>query len=157
MKLGLVDTLSALFRRNRQIAASAEELVDPRIVAVALLVHAAQVDGQAGPRERARLEALVTAELDVDPDECARLIAAAARVDADTGDVVDLARRLTLTLDAGARRDLVTLMWDLASVDGDVHEFEEAIITRVGEVFDLTPDEIAGLRLSAELERTTQG
>lgn len=156
MKTGLLASLAALFHRGDRKPASAEELVDPRVATIALLLHAARVDGRAGPRERQRLSRLVAAHLVRDADEVAGLIAAAARVDAETADAVDLARRLTLTLDAAGRRDLLAHMWDLATVDGGVHEFEDGLITRIGEVFELSADEITGLRVSAGLERATE-
>jgi uncharacterized tellurite resistance protein B-like protein len=144
-----MTSLAQLFLKTRDPDAPAQ---DPRLAAVALLVEAARIDGRTRPEEQERLRDLAAARFGVEPDAVDAILRDASALE-DGGDVADLARQVVHHFSAEERSDLVAELWDVAGADGDIHEFEEAIILRIGQMFDLSEETVLGLKAAVELAR----
>ncbi|NEU11691.1 TerB family tellurite resistance protein [Methylobacterium sp. BTF04] len=108
------------------------EEADERLAAIALLVHVARADGVLAPVETERLARLVEGRFAQTRVEAEALIARAAAFDAQTRDMAVLVEMMGHEPDAEARRRLLAMAWSVANADGVIHEFEEALVWRLG-------------------------
>lgn len=137
--------------------AGAESPAEPaydevQLSAAALIVRLARVDGAFSAREEAWLSQAVETYTGLTGDEAGRFLALAeqhARESDDLAAMVDVLRR---KLPPDQRLSLVALLWRMALADGVVHEFEDALVSRVSELLGLSPEEAAAVR-DAELQR----
>ena len=119
---------------------------DERLAATALLVHVAQADGVLAPVESDRLMRLVQGRYAGSPAQARSLIARAAAFDAQTRDLSGLVEMIGSEADAGERARLLSMAWSVAGADGEVHEFEEALVWRLGKLLGLDDAAITGAR-----------
>lgn len=105
---------------------------DERLAAIALLVHVARADGILAPVETERLARLVEGRFAQTRAEAEALIARAAAFDAQTRDMAALVELIGHEIGAEARARLLAMAWSVAAADGVVHEFEEALVWRLG-------------------------
>ena len=122
------------------------DVPDQELAAAALLVHVARVDGRVGGREDEALVAMLAARFDLPPDEARRLVDRAAGLDRDTDDVASLVDMLGHSLNADDRRDLVAMAYRLAASDGQIGEFEDDLVWRLGRLLGFDDDGIASVR-----------
>lgn len=104
---------------------------DLRVAAAALLVHVVEVDGERTEAEADLLLSVLRERYALDEASARALVALALRRGAEAIDFDDFATTLTRTLDEAGRRDIVSMMWELARADGAVSEVEESAIWRV--------------------------
>lgn len=119
---------------------------DEHLAATALLVHVAQADGVLAPAESASLLRLVQGRYAETREEAQALIARAAAFDAETRDLSGLVALIGSEADAPERARLLSMAWSVAGADGEVHEFEEALVWRLGKLLGLDDAAIAGAR-----------
>ncbi len=119
---------------------------DEALAAIALLVHVARADGTLAPAEAERLSRLVQGRYAETRNQADALIARAAAFDAETRDMADLVEMMGHGADHEERLRLVAMAWSLATADGAVHEFEEALVYRLGTLLGLTEDEVGRAR-----------
>jgi uncharacterized tellurite resistance protein B-like protein len=112
---------------------------DYRLAAAVLLVEASRADGIVQDSERERIGALLPRLFDLDAETTEDLLAEATRREAEGPQLADLAVPLMRALDESGRRRIVTLLWDVAQVDGRLNEFEETLIWRVASLLGV-PD-----------------
>lgn len=123
---------------------------DERLAATALLVHVAQADGVLAPVESDRLMRLVQGRYAGSPAQARSLIARAAAFDAQTRDLSGLVEMIGSEADAGERARLLSMAWSVAGADGEVHEFEEALVWRLGKLLGLDDAAIASARNASD-------
>lgn len=121
---------------------------DETLAAIALLVHVARADGTLAEAEAERLARLVQGRYAETRPEADALIARAAAFDAETRDMADLVERLGHSAGHDERLRLLALAWSVAAADGAVHEFEEALVWRLGGLLGFSEDEIGRARAS---------
>ncbi|KQP07365.1 MAG: TerB family tellurite resistance protein [Methylobacterium sp.] len=131
----------SLFARLRAYAADAfglgqpadvAEGADERLAAIALLVHVARADGILAPEETERLARLVEGRFAETRGEAEALIARAAAFDAQTRDMAALVEMIGHEAGHDQKARLLAMAWSVAAADGTVHEFEEALVWRLG-------------------------
>ncbi len=123
-------------------------VADEHLAATALLVHVAQADGVLAPKEQERLERIVRARYANSTEEARALIARATAFDAQTRDLSSIVELIGRDADLAERSRLVSLAWSVAGADGDLHEFEEALVWRLGKLLGLDETQIAQARTS---------
>ena len=128
------------------------EVADERLAATALLVHVAQADGVLAEAESEKLMRLVQGRYADSAEDARALIARAARFDAETRDLSALVAMVGSEGEAGERKRLLSMAWSVAGADGEVHEFEEALVWRLGKLLSLDDAAIAEARSSAQSE-----
>ncbi|MGH1569633.1 TerB family tellurite resistance protein [Methylobacterium sp. P31] len=146
----------SLIARLRAYAAEAlgvgshEAVDDTHLAATALLVHVARVDGILAPSESERLSRLVQGHYADGPDAARALIERAAAMDSEVRDVASLVEMLPHEVDRAERQDLLAMAWSVAAADGNVDEFEEALVERLGRLLGLDDGAIAAARRSGQ-------
>jgi uncharacterized tellurite resistance protein B-like protein len=119
------------------------------LAAVALLVHVARVDGTLAAVERERLARLLVGRFAATAEEAEALIARATDVDDATRDVADLVAMVGRDVSETERRSLLGMAWAVAAADGRVHEFEDDLVWRLGQLLGFDETAIAGARAVA--------
>ncbi|CAO4172767.1 TerB family tellurite resistance protein [Methylorubrum populi] len=146
----------ALLQRLLSYAAStfglpvpAEPLPDgseEHLAATALLVHVARADGVLDPAESERLIRLVRRRYAGSDAEAESLIERAAAFEAQTRDMTSLVELIRDDGDPEQRVRLLAMAWSVAGADGDLHEFEEALVWRLGKLLGFDEAAIASAR-----------
>ncbi|HMK90542.1 MAG TPA: TerB family tellurite resistance protein [Methylocystis sp.] len=114
------------------------EANDFRLAAVALLVHIAEVDGDFDPGERSRLQAIVEARFGLGGAQARELIRLAAESEHDAVDLQRFTSVLKRKLSEAERRQVVAMLWEMASADGEIHEFEENVVKRIADLLGVS-------------------
>jgi uncharacterized tellurite resistance protein B-like protein len=125
------------------------EASDYRLAAAALLIHLASVDGAFDARECARLRDIVETRFGLGPAAARALIAHAAESEREAVDLFRFTSVLNRKLDDEGRRQIVSMLWEMAYADGAVHEFEENVVWRVAELLGVSTRERVSLRQDA--------
>ncbi|GAB6844657.1 putative tellurite resistance protein B-like protein [Methylorubrum rhodinum] len=135
--MALLSRLLAYASSAFGLPAPTEALPDgdeAHLAATALLVHIARADGVLDAAETERLARLVRGRY-ADSDAAARdLIARAAAFDAQTRDLTSLVELIGEDGAPEQREKLLAMAWAVAGADGAVHEFEEALVWRLGKL-----------------------
>jgi len=146
----MLDRLNRLLRAFAPGAAGKAAISfdedDHRVAAAGLLVHAMNADGVRSPSEITRVEALLRERFSLDEREVRSLIAAADR---RRGEAVDFNAFTGIVKRAYApegRARIVEMMWEIVFADGSLHEFEDNMVWRVGEIIGVPADERERIR-----------
>lgn len=133
------------------------EASDYHLAAAALLVHLASVDGEFDPRECARLQEIVEIRFGLGPAAARELIAHAAESEREAVDLFRFTSVLNRKLDDEGRRQVISMLWEMAYADGAVHEFEENVVWRVAELLGVSTRDRVNLRQDARDEAGRAG
>ena len=150
----------ALLQRLFSYASSAFGLPTPaetvpdgseeHLAATALLVHVARADGVLDPAEAERLVRLVRRLYAESDAEAASLIERAAAFETQTRDMTSLVELIGSDGSSPEERErLLAMAWSVAGSDGEVHEFEEALVWRLGKLLGFDEAGIAAARTRA--------
>jgi uncharacterized tellurite resistance protein B-like protein len=119
---------------------------DYRLAAVALLVHAATIDGEMSPRERDKLHAVVKRRFALDEAATDELIDKATLAEHDAVDLYHFTSLLNRTLDEEGRARIVEMMWEIVYADGRRDELEDNLIWRAADLLGVSQRERIELR-----------
>jgi len=103
---------------------------DYRLAAVALLVHAAAIDGDTSQRERDKLHAVVKRRFDLDDALTDELIEKATQAEHEAVDLYHFTSQLNRTLDEPGRARVIEMMWEIVYADGRRDELEDNLLWR---------------------------
>lgn len=123
-----------------------------QLSAAALIVRLARVDGAFSAREEAWLRQAVETYAGLSGEDGERFLALAEQHARETDDLATMVEVLRRRLPPDQRLSLVALLWRMALADGVLHEFEEALVSRIAELLGLAPEEASAIR-EAELSR----
>jgi len=112
----------------------------------ALLVEAAQLDGQFGAAERSRIAALLSQRFSLSPDDVAKLIETATRVAEEAVDDYAFTRQISHQLNHEEKIGIVEMLWDVAYADGTLHPYEGNLLRRVAGLLYVTDQESGAAR-----------
>lgn len=115
-------------------AAAAFSPDDHRVALAALLLHTAAIDGRMTEVESRRIGEIVGGAFALDEATTESVLIEAARRERETRDVSAFTRILERSLAPEGRQRAVELLWDVARVDGRMHEFEETMLRRVADL-----------------------
>ena len=119
---------------------------DYRLAAVALLVHAATIDGEMSPRERDTLHAVVKRRFALDDAAADELIDKATLAEHDAVDLFHFTSLLNRTLDDEGRARVVEMMWEIVYADGSRDELEDNLVWRAADLLGVSQNERIALR-----------
>jgi len=119
---------------------------DYRLAAVALLVHAAAIDGDLSPRERAKLHAVVKRRFGLDEAATDELIDKATQAEHEAVDLYRFTSRLNRALDEAGRARVIEMMWEIVYADGRRDELEDNLLWRAADLLGVSPRERIELR-----------
>jgi len=114
---------------------------DYRLAAAALLVHAAEIDGNISDLERAALHDVIKRRFDLDETQTNTLLAEATQAEHEAVDLYHFTRLLNRSLDEDGRRRMVEMMWEIVYADGRVTEFESNLIWRAADLLGISSRE----------------
>ncbi|MBM6593701.1 tellurite resistance TerB family protein [Microvirga pudoricolor] len=146
--MSLMANLRELFHDALGLAETAPDH-EERLTVAALLLLVAHADGRMLKVEERSLPVLLRSYFGVDEDVAARLLDQAADLSAGTDPAISLADRISHDVPAAERPRLLALAYRVAVVDGQVHEFEDDLIWRIGRLLGLDDTAIAAIRTNA--------
>ena len=117
------------------------EANDYRLAAAALLVHAAEIDGNISDVERTTLHQVIKRHFDLDETQTNTLLAEATQAEHEAVDLYHFTRLLNRALDEDGRRRVVEMMWEIVYADGRVTEFERNLIWRAADLLGISSRE----------------
>ena len=117
------------------------EANDYRLAAAALLVHAAEIDGNISDVERTTLHQIIKRHFDLDETQTNTLLAEATQAEHEAVDLYHFTRLLNRAFDEDGRRRMVEMMWEIVYADGRVTEFESNLIWRAADLLGISSRE----------------
>jgi len=119
---------------------------DYRLAAVALMVHAAAVDGEMSQSERDTLHAVVKRRFALDETATDALIDKATVAEQEAVDLYHFTSLLNRTLDEEGRARVVEMMWQIVYADGQRDELEDNLLWRAADLLGISSRERIELR-----------
>ena len=119
---------------------------DYRLAATALLVHAAEIDGDISAAERAKLHAVIKRRFGLDDAATDELLAEATQAEHEAVDLYHFTSLIMRSLDEDGRRRIVEMMWEIVYADGEVSEFEDNLIWRAADLLGISARDRIELR-----------
>jgi uncharacterized tellurite resistance protein B-like protein len=119
---------------------------DYRLAAVALLVHAAAIDGDMSERERDKLHAVVKSRFALDDALTDELIDRATAAEHEAVDLYHFTSLLNRVLDEEGRAKVIEMMWEIVYADGRRDELEDNLLWRAADLLGVSPNERIALR-----------
>lgn len=119
---------------------------DYRLAAVALLVHAAAIDGEMSQAERDKLHAVVKRRFGLDDGAADELIDRATAAEQEAVDLYHFTSLLNRTLDEEGRARIVEMMWEIVYADGQRDELEDNLLWRAADLLGVSPRQRIELR-----------
>jgi len=119
---------------------------DYRLAAVALLVHAATIDGEMSDSERAKLQAVVKRRFNLDDAVADELIDKATLAEHEAVDLYHFTSLLNRVLDEEGRARVIEMMWEIVYADGRRDELEDNLLWRAADLLGVSQRERIELR-----------
>jgi uncharacterized tellurite resistance protein B-like protein len=133
---------------------------DYRLAAAALLVHAAAIDGEMSPSERAKLGVVIKLLFTLDDATTDELIEKATAAEHESVDLYHFTHLLNRALDEPGRIRIIEMMWEIVFADGRRDELEDNLLWRAADLLGVSPRERIELRRrigGENLEQSDQG
>lgn len=119
------------------------------IAVAALLLEAMYIDHRASEREQAAIRRLLCEHLAL-PEEAARkLVEVADERFAEVLDDWEFAEAVRAGFNAAERREVLTMLWEVAYADGDLERLEERLVSRLAHQLDIDPEGADAARATA--------
>jgi uncharacterized tellurite resistance protein B-like protein len=119
---------------------------DYRLAAVALLVHAAAIDGDMSQHERDKLHAVVKRRFSLDEASTDELIDKATLAEHESVDLYHFTSLLNRVLDEEGRARVIEMMWEIVYADGRRDELEDNLLWRAADLLGVSQQERIELR-----------
>jgi uncharacterized tellurite resistance protein B-like protein len=119
---------------------------DYRLAAVALLVHAATIDGEMLAAEREKLRAVVKRRFNLDDALADELIEKATAAEHESVDLYHFTSLLNRVLDEEGRARIIEMMWEIVYADARRDELEDNLLWRAADLLGVSSRERIELR-----------
>ena len=119
---------------------------DYRLAAVALLVHAAAIDGDMSQSERDKLHAIVKKRFALSDALADELIEKATQAEHEAVDLYHFTSLLNRVLDEDGRAKVVEMMWQIVYADGERDELEDNLLWRAADLLGVSQRQRIELR-----------
>jgi uncharacterized tellurite resistance protein B-like protein len=119
---------------------------DYRLAAVALLVHAASIDGDISASERDKLHSVVKRRFALDDALTDELIDKATQAEHEAVDLYHFTSLLNRALDEEGRARVIEMMWEIVYADGRRDELEDNLLWRAADLLGVSQRERIELR-----------
>ena len=145
----MLDKMKTLFTEP------VDETAAPRsdalhIAAAALLVRAAQIDGDMDDNETRLLTRLVGPHFGLDDEAAATLIKEARQAASEASDLFQFTHRINTHFGEAHKLMLVELLWQIVLADGVVDDYEANLLRRVAGLIHVTDLQAGQARKKAE-------
>jgi len=140
------------FLENR--AAPSGESADPfsvkQVAAAALMVEGARLDKDFDDTERAAMERIVAERFGLSADDAQTLIDIAATRQKSNYDNWQFTNAVKKNFSADEQTDILSMMWEVAYADGELHRFEVHQIRNVANQLGLGDSDLEKARKDAQ-------
>ena len=119
---------------------------DYRLAAVALLVHAATIDGDMSSSERDTLHAVVKQRFGLEDAVADELIDKATEAEHKSVDLYHFTSLLNRVLDEEGRARIIEMMWQIVYADGRRDELEDNLLWRAADLLGVSQRQRIELR-----------
>jgi uncharacterized tellurite resistance protein B-like protein len=126
----MLEGLKSLFLGESR-PAEGDPSEDLRLAAAALLVEAAVVDGAMTDREYDLIERLLRERFALSAVAADELLEHAAALDKETSQLFPFTKTIVDQSAADQRVGLIEMLWEVAYVDGVLHDYEASLVRRV--------------------------
>jgi uncharacterized tellurite resistance protein B-like protein len=130
---------------------------DPRLAAVALMVHLVDADGIRTANEIGRLRYVIGQAYGMTPAETDALILQGEIADREAVDFYRFTKIISRTLDRDQRRAFIAMLWELVLADRNVGELEGHILWRIAELIGVEQAERLAIRQGVRANLNTKG
>jgi len=138
----MLSRLKSLLTGSRE-PGGAGQADDLSLAAAALLVEAAEMDGVMDAGERAHILKLLRSRFSLPADEAEDLLREAADRSAQTQQLLPFTRVIKDRFTQEQRVELMEMLWEVAYVDGHLHDYEANLVRRIGGLI-YVPDQQSG-------------
>ncbi len=125
---------------------------DLKVALAALLVEAAHSHDHFDERERAVVARLLQRRFSLSPADALRLLAAGEREADRSAELFHFTRIINQRLSPEQRVELIEMLWEVAYADGELDEYEDSLLRRVGGLI-YVPDHERGAARQRVLKR----
>ena len=123
-----------------------------QLAAAALMVEAARLDGAFDAAERAHIAAILQAQFELEGNETQLLIdTAVGTVDA-IPEIYGFTRTIRDHFSHDERIAMLQILWEVAYIDGELHDYEASLLRRVAGLLYVT-DQESGIARKRARER----
>jgi uncharacterized tellurite resistance protein B-like protein len=149
MKTLISDIVGAPTRRDRL----ADD--DCRIATAALLIRAANVDGEMSDARRNKLHTILKSYFGCDEAATVELIEEAAKAARDAVDLYHFTSRISFFVNEEKRHRIIQMMWEVIYADGSVSPLENNIVWRTAGLLGVPSRQRVELRHRMAAERAS--
>lgn len=125
----MLDRLKSLFESETETVAPAVDQV--HLAAAALLVRAAQMDGEIGGHEKQVLDRITGPSFGLSAEEAQALLALAEQEANEANDLFHWTNLINKNFEYPHKLMLVELLWQVVLADGVIDDYESNLIRRV--------------------------
>lgn len=123
-----------------------------RLALTALLIEAAYSDDHFEEAERAVIGRLIEQRFNLSHADAARLLSAAESAASEAAELFHFTRIINERLSFEQRVELIEMLWEVVYADGDLDEYEDSLLRRVGGLI-YVPDRERGMARQRVLRR----
>jgi uncharacterized tellurite resistance protein B-like protein len=142
-----------LERRMEQNAVNPDPFERRQVAVAALLIEASRLDGHYDAVEQGTVVRLLREALQLPADQARNLLGLAEARQANTYDNWIFCEAIKKGYSVGDRIEIVTHLWEVALVDGQLHRMETLMIDRVAKELELTPAQAAAAKEAAQKKK----
>lgn len=142
-----------LERRMEQNAVNPDPFERRQVAVAALLIEASRLDGHYDAVEQGTVVRLLRETLQLPADQARNLLGLAEARQANTYDNWIFCEAIKKGYSIAERIDIVTHIWEVALVDGQLHRMETLMIDRVAKELELTPAQAAAAKEAAQKKK----
>jgi uncharacterized tellurite resistance protein B-like protein len=129
-------------------AQAVSESPDARNLAVvALLFHAASLDGEIDSQEEQTIADLVAKRFELSPSDLETLLEDARAAEAESNHLLRFTRDIKDHCSHEERVAMIEMLWEVVFADGEEHAFEANLLRRVAGLIYVTDQESGSARL----------
>ena len=142
-----------LERRMEQNAVNPDPFERRQVAVAALLIEASRLDGHHDAVEQGTVVRVLRETLQLPADQARNLLGLALARQANTYDNWIFCEAIKKGYSMPERIDIVTHLWQVALVDGQLHRMETLMIDRVAKELELTPAQAAAAKEAAQKKK----
>ena len=119
------------------------------IAVAALLLEAMYIDHRASEHEHAAITRLLREHFALPEEAAQQLVAVADERFAEVLDDWEFAEAVRAGFNAAERREVLTMLWEVAYADGDLVRLEDRLVSRLAKQLDIDPEAADAARATA--------
>lgn len=126
---------------------------DPRVAAVALMLHVIEADGVSEASEQAKMRQVLAQSYGLSGRDLDKLVEAGDDAHREAVDLFSSTSVLNRQLDEAAKIEFIGILWEMVYADGEVHELEDNTVWRVAELIGVSSRDRVRMRQEVQARR----